>query len=123
MDRNFESDLIIRAEQSCDCLEDMEPGTKERLTEAQVYDTHVKNLIELKRLELEAKKDAREQKMKEEEAKWTKKMDLTKLGLTVAQIGLSAASFVVMLKANMNIGNMSGRDAKSYIDEIKRWKF
>lgn len=114
-ERNYYTDLVSAAEQARDLLDDATPGSKERLTEAQVYDMLVKNLIEEERLANQAQKDA-------DEAKWNKIWGGVKVGLTALQVGISGWFGWNYLKANMQFGNMVGKDGKGWFDEIKRIK-
>ena len=44
-ERNYYTDLVARVEQTCDNFDSLPAGSKERLTEAQIYDTLLKNVI------------------------------------------------------------------------------
>lgn len=121
-ERNYYTDLVARVEQTCDKLDSLPAGSKERLTEAQIYDTLLKNVIKEEELANQYEKSTKELKIKEDEAKWNKIWGGIKVGLTAVQVCVSGWFGWNYLKANMQFGNMVGKDGKGWFDEIKRIK-
>lgn len=121
-ERNYYTDLVTRVEQTCDNFNSLPAGSKERLTEAQIYDTLLKNVIKEEELANQYEKSTKELKIKEDEAKWNKIWGGIKVGLTAVQVGVSGWFGWNYLKANMQFGNMVGKDGKGWFDEIKRIK-
>lgn len=121
-ERNYYTDLVARVEQTCDNLDSLPAGSKERLTEAQIYDTLLKNVIKEEELANQYEKSTKELKIKEDEAKWNKIWGGIKVGLTAVQVCVSGWFGWNYLKANMQFGNMVGKDGKGWFDEIKRIK-
>lgn len=121
-ERNYYTDLVTRVEQTCDKFDSLPAGSKERLTEAQIYDTLLKNVIKEEELANQYEKSTKELKIKEDEAKWNKIWGGIKVGLTAVQVCVSGWFGWNYLKANMQFGNMVGKDGKGWFDEIKRIK-
>lgn len=121
-ERTYESDLKIRIEQSSDLVEDLNPGTKERESETGNLNLLLQRQQDEKRIAIEAMRAEKEMQLQEEELKHKKRMDYAKLFLEIGKIGAYFGGGWIILKANMNIGNMSGRDAKEYFNEIKHMK-
>lgn len=121
-ERNYYTDLVARVEQTCDKFDSLPAGSKERLTEAQIYDTLLKNVIKEEELANQYEKSTKELKIKEDEAKWNKIWGGIKVGLTAVQVCVSGWFGWNYLKANMQFGNMVGKDGKGWFDEIKRIK-
>lgn len=121
-ERTYEGDLKIRIEQSSDLVEDLNPGTKERESETGNLNLLLQRQQDEKRIAIETMRAEKEMQLQEEELKHKKRMDYAKIFLDIGKTLAYFGGGWIMLKANMNIGNTSGRDAKEYWNEIKRWK-
>lgn len=128
-ERNYYTDITDCASNVFDSLGELNPGSKEKLTEAQIYDMLNKNLIEAERIAnqeaIENRKIDLEEKrlaIEADEARWNKIWGGIKVGLTAVQLGVSGWFGWNYLKANMQFGNMVGKDGKGWFDEIKRIK-